>query len=731
MAAGKVCAGLGIAGWCCGAFGATWTLSIEAENVAGGVTIGVVPRDAGTNGSGVTPFSRVYQAGALVTLTAPAMAGMSVFDVWRQDGTAVSTNMVLPVVADTNHTLTAVYRIVPPAPVAKQPSLLDYQPGGSLVVSNSIEYSGTARDLRWRPLLPGTNWAITAVSGDGEPTLDSGEITWWSSNLPPASLSFVYTLQAPADASGTNTIRSRIEYRFDGMPVAGVVYAVPETLELRPPPPSICLLSVESSNPDSGVSIGLGPNDIGGSGDGQTPFDRSFSNGVEVVLTAPLKAGANNFVKWQLDGQDAVATPGIRVTMDYHHKLTAVYQAPTEMSPVAPRTRYSGLFLKIADGGGVVDHEHSGSFQLQTARRGLFSGKLIAGGVAYPFNGQFDTNGEALVIIPRGSLKVDLLLSQADGGASLAGVVTGPGWSGSLLAYQEQFDARGYPAPNAGKYTLLLQSVPDTSTPASRRGFAAMAIEASGRVRTQGKLEDGTAFTAVGAVFPNRYTPLYASLNRGRGSLLGWVKFINGATNVFSGDLGWTKPAQEVGYYPGGFNLLMNVTGSKYRPPGYYERVLDYQAAVVILAGGDFTNGFTLQAPIGFTNRVTGGHWRDVATGHTNQVVNGVTNQVAVGFTNVLVGAVTNSVAVGYTNQVVDVLTNFISLSLENTIRPRGTNMVQISIRLNTGWFAGKAQVPGSKTQVPVWGTLFQQWKEGLGCFTGTNQSGTVILRQE
>jgi hypothetical protein len=84
-------------------------------------------------------------------------------------------------------------------------------------------------------------------------------------------------------------------------------------------------LTVATSNPNSGVSIQVSPNDNNGAGDGITQFTRTYNNNTIVSLTAPSTANGNTFQKWQRDGSDWDMNSLTNVTMDASHTMTAVY----------------------------------------------------------------------------------------------------------------------------------------------------------------------------------------------------------------------------------------------------------------------------------------------------------------------------------------------------------------------------------------------------------------------
>jgi hypothetical protein len=109
-------------------------------------------------------------------------------------------------------------------------------------------------------------------------------------------------------------------------------------------------LTVASSNPASGVSITVSPNDNNGQGNGVTQFTRAYDDGTSVQLIAPATAGGNNFQKWQRDGVDLATTSTVNVTMDANHTLTAVYVPPTTIRTltVASSNPASGVSITLS-----------------------------------------------------------------------------------------------------------------------------------------------------------------------------------------------------------------------------------------------------------------------------------------------------------------------------------------------------------------------------------------------
>jgi subtilisin family serine protease/Tol biopolymer transport system component len=136
------------------------------------------------------------------------------------------------------------------------------------------------------------------------------------------------------------------------------------------PPP---VLTVTSSNPDSGVNITVTPNDNSGSGSGATPFTRTYNVFTNVNFDAPASVGTTTFWKWQVDGVDYTQSRFATLTMNANHTATAIYITPTPTptptpvpgagtqplafvkSPSSTPNSGTSLFLANLDGTNVVN----------------------------------------------------------------------------------------------------------------------------------------------------------------------------------------------------------------------------------------------------------------------------------------------------------------------------------------------------------------------------------------
>ena len=125
-----------------------------------------------------------------------------------------------------------------------------------------------------------------------------------------------------------------------------------------PPPPTTYVLTVNSTNPASGVAIGVSPADVNGATSGSTAFTRTYDSGASVTLTAPTPSGGATFASWS--GCSSASTVTCTVTMNANTTVTANYTAlPSITSFMAnPTTIGSGASTSLtgvfANGTGVI-----------------------------------------------------------------------------------------------------------------------------------------------------------------------------------------------------------------------------------------------------------------------------------------------------------------------------------------------------------------------------------------
>jgi hypothetical protein len=231
------------------------------------VPITVTPSDLGGTSDGSTQFTRTYYQNTSVVLNAPGIAGGKEFKRWQKDGVDVPDNSNVVIVnMNADHTLTAVYGPI----TTYNLTIKSSNSGGGVIVGAS----------------PNDN--NNASGGTTEFTLNYNRNTF-------------VTLTAPANAPNGNIFQ---EWQRDGVHVSSdrsllanadtnhtytAVYVAPSTFTL----------TVNSTNPSSGVNITVSPNDLNNAGDGAAPFTRTYQQLTSITLTAPATApNGNNFDRW-------------------------------------------------------------------------------------------------------------------------------------------------------------------------------------------------------------------------------------------------------------------------------------------------------------------------------------------------------------------------------------------------------------------------------------------------
>ena len=91
------------------------------------------------------------------------------------------------------------------------------------------------------------------------------------------------------------------------------------------------MLTVESSNPASGVEIAVSPADNSGDTKGATKFTRTYNAGTSVTLTAPAKSGSNTFASWT--GCKTTSTVTCKIVLNGNTTVTANYGTQVQITP--------------------------------------------------------------------------------------------------------------------------------------------------------------------------------------------------------------------------------------------------------------------------------------------------------------------------------------------------------------------------------------------------------------
>ncbi len=286
-----------------------------------------------------------------------------------------------------------------------------------------------------------------------------------------------------------------------------------------------------------------------------TPNPKTFLEGKPCTLNA-IAGNGSVFSNWFSNGTVVAATS--RYTFVVESNL--LLQANFVTNPFIPvEGTYHGLFYVTSN----ATEQSSGSIVVTLSSKGGFAAGLRLGAQNHAFSGEFSVTGLASKAIPRAGLSpitVQLQLDLSNG--PLTGTISDGAWTADLAAVRAIY-SKTNPAPQAGKYTLLIPGSENASAQPGGNGFGAVTVNASGQVTFSGILGDGTPVTSGSIVSSQGQWPFYISLYGGQGSILGWLSFTN--EGDISGQLGWFKlPQTKARLYPGGFTNGTDVIGSVY-----------------------------------------------------------------------------------------------------------------------------------------------------------------------
>lgn len=185
----------------------TYTLTVDSASPASGVSITVTPSDNNSAGNGTTSFTRTYNSGTAVTLTAPATAGSNKFSAWSGCTTATSTTC--SVTMSGNETVTATYAAPAVTSVTVSPGTTTATIGGTVQFSATVNgASVTDNTVTWTVAGPsGSTLSAGSINSKGlyvtpYPAPGTVTVTATSNQDNTVSGTATVTLAAPAAAAG-------------------------------------------------------------------------------------------------------------------------------------------------------------------------------------------------------------------------------------------------------------------------------------------------------------------------------------------------------------------------------------------------------------------------------------------------------------------------------------------------------------------------------------------------
>jgi hypothetical protein len=325
---------------------------------------------------------------------------------------------------------------------------------------------------------------------------------------------------------------------------------------------------------------------------------------------------------------------------------------------------YNGLFFTPSG----IQNESSGYFTFTLKATGTYTASLLSVGKQYSTSGKLNSEGQAtnkLVRPGASAISVNWQVLPA-GSGSMSGTVSDGAWASELTGYRSVFNSRTNPAPQIGRYTLIIPGTPGADDFPEGDGYGTLTINGNGLVVFAGTLADGTKVAQSVSISKSGQWPLYVSLYAGGGSVLGWLQFADNPSNDVSGELNWIRPPIKTSkLYPGGFGMPSAAVGSLYvAPVGKDTRVLALTNGMDTLSGGNLSENST------------------------------------------------NAVTLGFSSKVVNA----------------GSNKLTMIFALPSGLFTGTLVEAGTTRHITYSGVVLQKANYGCGYFLGTNQSGSVLF---
>jgi uncharacterized protein YkwD len=312
--------------------------------------------------------------------------------------------------------------------------------------------------------------------------------------------------------------------------------------------------------------------------------------GVAYTIAAIPQAG-NILSHW--DGLPAGTDPyrGTQtITMKENLSLTAHFIADPYLALAAG---YAGVFTDTGPA-----HETTGALMARIIPGGAFTGAVFFSGQRFALRGRFNSQGDALVNVPRpGRTPLILALHIDTTGADqrITGSITNGTVNLSIAA------GRSPATTTACQYNVHLSPAADAATPQGH-GYAMVFVGPTGLVRVSGMLADGTPFAAA-SYLTNSGIPIYAPLFARTGSLAGTIA-VNGS--AAQGTVAWHKPARPGTRFPNAFHVQNSTVGSRFvRPATAADAALPIGNATLQIDSPELAEILSLSFTINAGTRVT------------------------------------------------------------------------------------------------------------------------------
>ena len=324
--------------------------------------------------------------------------------------------------------------------------------------------------------------------------------------------------------------------------------------------------------------------EVDGSGTVSPDYDgKAFVLGKSLSMTA--KPGAGQLFRNWTDDVGTVLSTVAKYPFVVAGNLTAT--AHFEVNRFIPAAgEYMGSFHE----GATITRESAGNIEVNLAKSGAFTGKVVLGGITHRVRGQFDPDGNASTMA--GTVAVTLHTDLAAEPATVGGYkIEGTVGTAAFSAHH----AVG--ANVARNYTLLLRTTDESADVPQGIGYAILGVSAAGRVKAIGKLAEGTGISLAGPLLGgaagDEFIVFNPSVHKGKGLLAGTVVFQNLPASACDGPVRWSRPARQNAIYPSAFSTDLALTGAIYNKPAAQQSALPFSSGTLEL-GTSVTEPVTL-----------------------------------------------------------------------------------------------------------------------------------------
>lgn len=228
---------------------------------------------------------------------------------------------------------------------------------------------------------------------------------------------------------------------------------------------------------------------------------------------------------------------------------------------------------------------NDGYVTMTSTTTGKFTLKLLMGGKTWSSSGKFDADGNATVSIKRGTgvpnltivlahsstPPVDQIHGRVADGSFAAGKFSGNTFETEFTVDRVVWKLKTREAPQNGPYTMLLPAHDDAATQKAPlgTGFGTVTVGKNGSTKLAGSLADGTTVTASSFLSKDGVWPVYASLYKGKGLIMGDIAFADIAgESDFDGPLTWMRPADaKAVMFKDAFLTEVDAVGARFTKP--------------------------------------------------------------------------------------------------------------------------------------------------------------------